>query len=64
MKKNGKYQILNSDDFKQIAEETGYQKDYVRQVLRSYSGQTKFNQKIFDSADKTIELKIRKIREQ
>ena len=64
MEKTRKYEILNSDDFKQIAEETGYQQGYVRQVLRSYLGQTKFNQKIFDSADKTIELKITKIRQQ
>ena len=64
MEKGEKYQILNSDDFKQIAEETGYQKGYVRQVLRGNSGETKLNQKSFDSADKTIDLKIIEIRKQ
>ena len=56
-----KYQILNSSDFQAIADATNYQKSYVRQVLRAYSGETKFNQKIFDEADKVLEEKINKI---
>ena len=56
-----KYQILKSDDFKEIADRTGYKMNYVRQVLRSYSAQTKFNQKIFDQADKVVEEKIQQI---
>ena len=61
VQKNSKYQILNSDDFKEIATETGYQKNYVRQVLRAYSGETKFNLKIFNKADEVLENKIKKI---
>lgn len=57
-----KYSILNSADFSEIAKDTGYKQAYVRQVLRGNSGETKFNQKIFDSANELIEKKIKAIR--
>lgn len=57
--KSNKYKILNGDDFEQIAKNTNYEKSYVRQVLRAYSGKTKFNQRIFDEADEMVSIKIK-----
>jgi hypothetical protein len=61
MKIAEKYNILNAGDFCKIALATNYQPNYVRQVLRGHTKETKFNIVILDEADKVLKDKIEKI---
>jgi hypothetical protein len=52
-----KYDLLNSDDHKYIAERTNYAKGYVRQILKGYIPASKRSEVILVEADKLLKEK-------
>jgi len=56
---NNLFSILKQADFNEIASQTKYSQAYVRQCIRGYQKETKFNREIYDRAREIANNRIK-----